>query len=148
MLARQAAQSLAGEYHHRFPNGDVQGEQFDSTNTLHLEPEADGSLRYSIHLEFFNGHGCGGEGVARFNIEGKFVDAQDAGRGHTCVFEIVPAADGVQLEDPTGYCRMTNCGARGGYVDAKFSFSGSRQRPSSRREQVELRPCIFPHSEA
>lgn len=133
MRARRAAQSIAGDYRHTFPNADVQGDQFESTNTLQLKPEADGSIRYLIHLEFFNGHECAREGIAHFNIEGKFVDTREAGNGHTCVFEIAPSANGVYLEDPTGWCRMTDCGARGGYVGAKFSFSDRVGGQSSER---------------
>jgi hypothetical protein len=122
-LARRTARAIAGDYRHTFPNGDVEGEHFESTDSLHLEAEADGLLRYSIHLEFFNGHECNREGEAHFNSEGKFVDTQCAGSGHTCVFEIVPDGEGVRLEDPTGWCKMTDCGMRGGYNGAKFAFS-------------------------
>ena len=60
-----------------------------------------------------------------------FVDQTvDSTSGKACFFEVIPTAKGVRLGDPTGVCRESDCGARGGYVNESFSFS---QRVKPRR---------------
>jgi len=127
--------ALAGSYRHTFTNGDVGGDHFQSTDTLTITKLSDSSLRYSLHLEFFNGHQCNREGVASYRKAGFFVDQTsldpDQARamfpaGSTppqlCIFEIIPTNGGVEFHDPTGICKMTDCAMRGGYNHASFSF--------------------------
>lgn len=126
--APRAIAAIAGTYRHTFPNGDVQGDHFESTDTLEIRPASKKSIRYSVHLEFFNGHECDRAGVAEYRSNGHFVeltsvDSTPGAGSNLCAFELIPAADGVRLNDPTGMCRMQDCGARGGYTGARFSFS-------------------------
>jgi hypothetical protein len=119
-------EAMAGSYRHIFPNGDVQGDKFTSTDTLTITKLSDTSVRYSLQLEFFNGHQCTRNGVASYRKAGFFVEQSKAELGNVagqlCVFELIPANKGVELRDPTGICRTTDCGARGGYNGASFSL--------------------------
>ena len=122
--ARQTITAIAGHYRHSFQNGDIDGDKFRSTDTLHIAKASDNSIRYSLNLNFYNGHECTRSGVASFKAGGMFVDqTADPADGKACFFEIIPTARGVRLGDPTGVCRESDCGARGGYVAASFSFS-------------------------
>ena len=122
--ARKAAVTLEGTYRHSFPNSDIQGDNFLSTDKMEIELLPDNSIHYDVYLEFYNGHECSIEGTARFRRAGFFVDQQKTGQPDfpLCVFEIRPTGDAVQLADPTGACKMTTCGMRGGYNGAHFSF--------------------------
>ena len=126
--ARKAADGLRGTYRHSFQNGDVQGDTFLSTNTLKIDLRPDNSIHYNVHLEFYNGHECSIEGTARFRRAGFFVDQQKTDQPNfpLCVFELRATHDGVQLVDPTGACKMTTCGMRGGYNGAEFLFKERR----------------------
>jgi hypothetical protein len=126
--AAQAAAVIAGSYRHSFPSGDVQGNNFLATDTLEITELPNHAVHYSLELQFYNGHECSLEGTATYKSAGFFVDQQmtDEPKFPLCVFEILPEEDGVKFADPTGACRMTSCGARGGYNGAQFSFKDRR----------------------
>lgn len=121
--AKQAIAAIEGSYRKTFDNGDVDGEHFKSTDTLEIRRISDTVVHVKVYLEFFNGHECGHEGNATYRQAGIFTDLVQDDQGKLCAFEVVPTATGVQLEDPTGMCRMTDCGMRGGYNGAAFLFS-------------------------
>ena len=120
--ARKIA-SVSGYYRHSFKNGDVQGDTFQSTNKLWISKASDHAIRYLVNLEFYNGHSCSRSGEASYKRGGMFVDQEQDASGKMCVFELIPTASGLQLGDPTGVCRMSDCGARGGYGGAFFPFT-------------------------
>jgi uncharacterized protein len=128
--AQQKIAAIAGHYRHSFKNGDVEGDTYTSTDTLRITKNSDDSIRYALALSFYNGHECNRSGVAHYKAGGMFVDQTlDDTTEKACFFEIIPTAKGVQLGDPTGACRETDCGARGGYINESFSFN---QRVNSR----------------
>jgi hypothetical protein len=119
--AQRAIEIIQGAYRRSFPNGDVQGETFQSTDTLRISPASATSIRVEVHLEFYNGHECNHDGIASYRRVGLFAEHIADSQGKLCVFEVVPTPTGVRLADPTGMCRMNDCGARGGYNDLTFS---------------------------
>lgn len=137
--ARIAIRAIAGSYKHSFQNGDVQGNNFRATNTLQITPVSDSSIHVVTYLEFFNGHGCKHDGTAAYRRAGFFTEIVPGENGKQCVFEVIPTPKGVRLQDPTGMCRMNDCGVRGGYNGAFFSSAERLQaapaaanRPSDR----------------
>ncbi|MGO8817171.1 MAG: hypothetical protein ACLQVG_21215 [Terriglobia bacterium] len=121
--AQQAIEVIQGAYNRSFSNGDVQGDKFQSTDTLRISPASATSIRVEVHLEFYNGHECNHDGVASYRRAGLFAEQVTDRQSKLCVFEIVPTPTAVRLADPTGMCRMNDCGARGGYNDVTFSSS-------------------------
>jgi hypothetical protein len=119
--AKRAIEAIEGSYRHSFANGDVYGNKFQSTDTLEIKRVSDTSIHVAVHLEFYNGHECNHEGVASYRRAGLFAEQVEGNQGSLCVFEVVPTIAGVQLQDPTGMCRLSDCGARGGYAGAAFS---------------------------
>ena len=116
--------AIAGHYRHTFQNGDIDGDKFRSTDTLRIAKASENSIRYSLNLTFYNGHECNRSGIATYKAGGMFVDQTvDTTDGKACFFEVIPTAKGVSLGDPTGVCRQSDCGARGGYLNESFSFS-------------------------
>lgn len=126
--AAQAAAAIAGSYRRSFPNSDVQGTDFLSTDTLEITQLPNAAIHYSLELQFYNGHSCSLEGTATYRRAGSFVDQRqtDQPMFPLCVFEILPEEDGVKFADPTGACKMMSCGERGGYDGARFSFKDRR----------------------
>jgi hypothetical protein len=122
--AEAKASAIKGSYHHSFPNSDVDGDHFTSADTLEIAPLPQHTIRFSADLQFYNGHECSINGVAKFAKAGFFVfQSKDKNSGPLgCVLEIIPAKGGVRLADPTGGCKMISCGERGGYNGATFSF--------------------------
>jgi len=119
--AKQAIDAIAGAYKHSFANGDVEGDKYRSTDTLAIKAVSDVAIQVDVHLEFFNGHECNHQGIASYRRAGFFVEQTNDDQGRLCAFEVIPTMNGVQLADPTGACRLTDCGARGGYNSAAFS---------------------------
>lgn len=127
-LASQAIAAIAGTYRRTFENGDVQGDHFSTTDTLNIWRASEDSIHYEVQLSFFNGHECSRSGVAKYRSNGAFVEQTEVkwapGDGSKlCAFELIPTADGVQLSDPTGMCKVESCGERGGYGGEPFKFS-------------------------
>jgi hypothetical protein len=121
--AREKIAAIVGHYRRSFSNGDISGDEYTSTDTLHIARASDNAIRYSLDLSFYNGHECARSGVASYKAGGMFVDRTvDPAEGKACFFEIIPTAQGVRLGDPTGACRESDCGARGGYRGESFSF--------------------------
>jgi uncharacterized protein len=121
--AAKQSEAINGRYVHSFSNGDVQGDTYRSKDTLNISRLSGDSISYSLDLNFFNGHSCSRKGVATYRKGGFFVEkSKGVTAEKTCYFEIIPTEDGVKLGDPTGACRETDCGARGGYTSAGFSF--------------------------
>ena len=137
--AKRLIAAIEGSYRHTFANGDVQGDNFQSTNTLEIKRVSDSSIHFDVYLEFFNGHQCSREGVASYKRAGIFTELVQDGQGKLCVFEVVPTSTGVQLADPTGMCRLNDCGMRGGYRGAAFSskervkVDSTEQKPTGSR---------------
>jgi hypothetical protein len=126
--AALAEAAIAGSYRHSFPNSDVKGNDFLSTDTLEITQLPNATIHYLLELHFYNDHSCSLEGTATYRRAGFFVDQgqTDQQKSRQCVFEILPGEDGVKFADPTGDCRMMSCGARGGYNGAQFSFQDRR----------------------
>ncbi|WP_058187444.1 hypothetical protein [Terracidiphilus gabretensis] len=120
--AKRAIDAIQGSYEHTFQNGDVSGDKYQSTDTLDIRRISDTSIHFDVHLEFYNGHECNREGTAIYRRAGLFAEQEKGDEGKLCVFEIIPSSKGVQLGDPTGACRLTDCGVRGGYNNAAFSM--------------------------
>lgn len=120
---------IEGTYERSFENGDVAGDTYPATDKLQIVRASQTSIDFKVHLNFFNGHECNASGTAEYKRNGTFVRQRKQSSGEICVLEIVPATESVKLADPTGKCRMYDCGARGGWNGAKFSFS-ERKRAS------------------
>jgi inorganic pyrophosphatase len=125
--AQKAIAAIVGSYRRTFANGDVQGDHFQSTDTLNIQRESAGSIKVTVQLEFFNGRQCSHEGVAAYRKTGFFTEVVrrdfDEKTGPPCVFEVLSTARGIELHDPAGMCKMQDCGARGGYNGAVFAYN-------------------------
>jgi len=116
--------SLAGVYKHRFPNGDVSGETYQSEDILEVVPLDPKTAYVRTRLEFYNGHLCSLSAVG--HIEGDALVL----RPHTspdkqCELRLTVRAGQLRFDD-TGDCRAYFCGARGGFVNQGFALSARR----------------------
>jgi hypothetical protein len=113
---------ISGEYRASFENMDISGGRFTSTDTLTIERLSKTSIRYSVSLNFFNGHTCSRSGVAEYKQNGSFVSHARTPMGE-CYFELIPTEKGISFWDPTLVCRQVSCGMRGGYDNEGFTFA-------------------------
>lgn len=107
--------AIEGVYKHRFQNGLVTGDRYESEDVVEIVRYDDARIYVRAELQFFNGHECSISGIARYD-NGKFVydePPSDAG-AQLCHFEV--GADGkvIRFGDDNGACRSSHCGARGG----------------------------------
>lgn len=109
----------AGVYKHRFQNGDVQGDAYQSEDILELVPLSPRTAYFRIHTEFFNGHECNLSGVADLMADALtyFGPANADAQGHPCTLKFRATEAGLTMEDVTGACQLSSCGARGSYGD-------------------------------
>ena len=133
--AEQKVRAIEGRYRKAVRNGDITGRHYQTTDVLTIRRASKTSIAYSVELFFYNGHECSRSGTAEYRQSGSFVE-QSAGDAvgtdaaarrdelaAECFFEIRPTEKGIELADPTGVCRQSDCGARGGYGGEAFPFA-------------------------
>src|SRR5215218_7625700 len=59
------AQALAGRYYSQFPNALVSGEKYTGENIVEVVQVAPRAAYVRVHLDYYNGHTCGLNGVAK-----------------------------------------------------------------------------------
>jgi hypothetical protein len=123
---KKLAARIAGQYRHRFPNGDVQGDTYTSTDTLTIRPVGRATIHFDAELNFYNGHTCSLSGGALYRKDGSFVfddsPANTLPDIPACRLAIVPTSKGVKFKDITGGCK-NYCGNRGSWNGEGFTFS-------------------------
>jgi hypothetical protein len=123
------ALKIAGRYRHTFGNADVQGHEYNSTDTMTIKPVGAASISFDIELNFYNGHSCSISGGALYRKDGSFVfdddPLQNVSKDYPlCRLAIVPGDKGVTFKDINGSaCKMQYCGARGSLDGGEFTFS-------------------------
>lgn len=135
--AAPTARDLAGRYTHSFPNGDVSGARYTTTDVVLIVATSTTRAYVDLQLNFFNGHQCSIGGIAA--LEGRqlvYRDPQMRGfDGTPC--ELRLWRDGARLRwtDGEGSCRGY-CGARGGLSDGEIRWSS--RRAIGRAEQARI----------
>ena len=132
------AATIAGQYRHQFPNADVEGDKFTSTDTLTIRPVGAASIHFDVQLNFYNGHECSLSGGALYRKDGSFVFDDSARNAPadtpTCRLAIIPTGDGVKFQDITGGCKLAYCGERGGWNGEGFNFKERIKSPISAKK--------------
>jgi hypothetical protein len=118
--------TVEGAYRHRFQNGNIDGQRYQSENILEVVRVQPDAAYIRMRLEFFNGHSCTMWGVAR--AEGtELVYRRPAAPGReACVLRLRFADGRVALQDENAQCRSWDCGARGGYQGITFPTASRR----------------------
>ncbi|MEJ1976039.1 MAG: hypothetical protein WDN49_07915 [Acetobacteraceae bacterium] len=126
-------ESMAGVYKHRFANGLVTGEKFQSEDVLEIVPYQAGAAYFRIHSEFYNGHMCDIAGIATASADHLTYDGPKDDSGAACTLTIRQARDGIHIyENENLACKNQTCGARGGYgfrPDGAPDFKLTDRRP-------------------
>lgn len=113
---------LAGTYRYSFDNGTVFGEKYRSTDKLVVRPIGDDAAFVSIHTEFFNGHECNNEGVARYKAFGGLVLPFE-GESPACFLTFRLDGEKIVVGFPNrSGCGELSCGARGAWGGERFSL--------------------------
>jgi hypothetical protein len=132
-----SAFDLAGRYTQSFPNGNVEGEGYTSTDIVTVVPTDRRHAVIEIHTYFFNGHECNIGG--RATLEGDALVIRDSemtdyGDGGICTLRL-RRADGRITWDDQGTC-TGYCGARGSLRGGGIAWSS--RRPMSRATQRRI----------
>ena len=111
-----ALAAIAGVYKHRFQNGTVQGDEYQSENILEIVPTGPDQAYFRTHLEYFNGHTCDLYGIADWR-DGALHFQDRATEGYPACRLRLEVKDGniVFVDDPDVPCRNDYCGARGSF---------------------------------
>lgn len=117
---------IDGVHKSRFANSTVQQEKFQSEDILEIVPYGSDAIYFRVHLEFYNGHLCDLQGIAKYK-DGAFLyhGPPDSGPD-ICTLTITPGNKDITLDDIGGNCRAATCGARGGYHGVGFARSSRR----------------------
>lgn len=127
---KQATQLIAqidGVYKKQFANGNVDGEHYTSEDILEIVRVAEDAVYFRTSLAFFNGHSCGGHGIARFSQAGVFVfnDTQKFAGDAMCRLQFDVSDEAITIKDPDYSCR-NYCGVRGSFNGETFLRSARR----------------------
>lgn len=113
--ADQLIGEIEGVYKHRFQNGLVTGEKYQSEDVVEIVRYDATRIYVRAELQFFNGHQCSISGIATYD-GGKFVYDAPSPDPDTpaCHFQVGADSKAITFRDPDGACRFSRCGARGG----------------------------------
>ena len=120
-------QGLAGRYSHHFKNGTVDGETYWSDDVVEVVPVDAGHAYVRFALDFYNGHSCSLEGVARAEGDALVYHepaADQIGEGE-CLLRISRRGNQLVWDDAGGSCK-DHCGARGSLTDGSLAWSSKR----------------------
>lgn len=124
--------NIEGVYKHRFENGLVSGEKYQSEDIIEIVKYTDNSIYFRVSLQFYNGHVCGIYGIAKY--EGNaFVYANNADKTEpqACTLKISADKDALHITDridanSSSTCRAY-CGMRGSLSDYDISRDKKRK---------------------
>ena len=80
--------AIAGVYKHRFKNALVSGEKYKSEDILEIVKVSPTSVYVSAHLEFFNGHECAINGVAKADGNALVYRGETNAEGKQCLLSV------------------------------------------------------------
>jgi hypothetical protein len=115
---------IAGVYKHRFENGDISGNKYESEDVLEIVKLQPTKAYFRVRLEFFNGHSCGAWGIA--TTERNSLVFRDRDHPATkCVLRMSVGSKRITFSDADGNCRQY-CGMRGSFEGESFDRSARR----------------------
>ena len=124
---------LQGVYKHRFQNGTVDGEKYQSEDIVEIVPFDSTSIYIRTHIEFFNGHQCDISGIARYE-NGVFVyhSLEKAfGTNLYCTLKVSQDQKKINLTDIDEANEVSTCSyfcsARGTFNNYSISKSSKRK---------------------
>lgn len=118
--------AIAGVYKSQFKNATVAGEKYESEDILEIVKVSPTSAYVRAHYEFFNGHQCNINGVAKAEGDALVYRGDTDSQGRQCVLSVKVSGGKITLDDKDGVCGRETCGARGMYNGKSFAFSKKR----------------------
>ena len=120
-------QALAGRYSHHFKNGTVQGETYWSDDVVEVVSIDPRHAYVRFALDFYNGHSCSLQGVARAEGDALVYHEPPAEQigDRQCTFRIARQGDKLVWDDAGGSCK-DHCGARGSLSKGAIAWSSKR----------------------
>jgi hypothetical protein len=142
MAADSTLQQLAGRYTHRFKNGDVSRDVYNTTDIVEILPLDATRAAINLELNFFNGHSCSVGGVA--TLDGDRIVYQEAEPNpwsdKGCRLEIWRDRNKLRWTEGEGTSCQSYCGARGGLSTGEISYRSRRKISADRAKQLRENP--------
>lgn len=134
LFAESLIDRVEGVYKHRFQNGLVSGETYESEDILEIVKTAEGAAYVRYDLQFFNGHTCDLYGIAEEKADALvYTDKSSQNPDSACVLSINIKDGKLLTEDLSPYdsdktygCQ-SYCGARGGFNNVSFDMKAKRK---------------------
>jgi hypothetical protein len=120
-------QAFAGRYSHHFKNGTVFGETYWSDDVVEVVPVDPGHAYVRFALDFYNGHSCSLQGIARAEDTALVYHEPAAERigEKQCVLRIERRGNQLVWDDAGGSCK-DYCGARGSLSNGSLAWRSKR----------------------
>lgn len=118
--AKNSIKEIVGTYKKSFQNGDINGNESVSTDVLTITPSenSSNSIKFSVDLNFFNGHTCSLNGEATYTTDKEFVFL-DSDSTSNCRMSFRRNKNSIVLDDGNNTC-STYCGVRGHFGKTEF----------------------------
>ncbi|MBC3883267.1 hypothetical protein H8K35_18065 [Undibacterium sp. LX40W] len=122
---------IEGVYKHRFGNGLVSGEKYQSEDIVEIVSYSEDAIYFRASLQFYNGHTCGISGIAKFSNDA-FVYQSDKYQTEqkVCTLKISSNNGSLNLTDRINAESSSSCsaycGARGSLANYDISLAKKR----------------------
>lgn len=134
VFAESLINRIEGVYKHRFQNGLVSGETYESEDILEIVKVAEDAAYLRYDLQFYNGHTCNLYGIAEEKGDALvYTDKSSQNPDSACVLRVSIKNGKLLTEDLSPYdsdrtygCQ-SYCGARGGFKDVSFDMKAKRK---------------------
>ena len=123
---------IEGVYKHRFENGLVSGEKYQSEDIVEVVRYSDDAIYFRASLQFYNGHTCGISGIAKFSNDA-FVYTSDRYQAEPKVCRLTLSSKKGALhitdraDDESSSTCSAYCGARGSLSNYEIAQTKKRK---------------------
>jgi hypothetical protein len=131
---------IEGVYKHRFGNGLVSGEKYQSEDIVEIVGYSDDAIYFRASLQFYNGHSCGISGIAKFSNDA-FVYKSDMYQTEqkVCTLKISSNSGSLNITDRISAESPSTCSA---YCGARGSLS-SYEIGQAKKRKIRYMPLIL-----
>ncbi len=136
----QHINEIEGVYKHRFKNGLVTGESYQSEDIIEVIRYSRDAVYFRASLQFFNGHACGIYGIARY-ADGAFIykSGQVSQATPACTLKLSVDKHNLHISDRVTANSASTCSA---FCGARGSL-GHYEISRNKKRKIRYMPLIL-----